>query len=305
MSGQDYDDLRGFDLSRLDLDHIELDIDRPPSPVWRWVVGFLLAGIAAAVAMAGSRISLSNAGASFGLSLAAVVVGIGLGRWLWNAALARAASINPADIAEEPKGPASALTRWVTFLFGAGGAVTVVALARNGTLEQWFGPGALFGAAAIAIVSGIILGRWLMMQGEAARHERENEFLFDDEREPIELPPWFKWVSLAGIVVIGGGVALWSALGLGEEQVASLGGLGFACGIAAAIWLARRFDELEAQKSPVRARPRERRGQPLREQLTPPPQPEPLQQLLPEDSQSVRNIRHLPVGKSRWDGPQR
>ncbi|MEZ0313716.1 MAG: hypothetical protein ACAI38_18260 [Myxococcota bacterium] len=290
MAGQDYDDLRGFDLSRLDLDHIELDIERPPNPAWRWAFGLLLIALAVVIAASGSRISLSNGAASFVLSLAAVIVGISLGRWLWNIALARAAMADPADIAPEPKGPASLLTRWVTFLLGAGGAVGVVVLSRNGTLEQWFGPGALFGAAAFAIVSGIILGRWLMMQAEAAKAEELIDF--DDDGAPIELPPWFKWVTLTVIVCVGVGLLLYSVVG-GEAVAggAGMGGLGFACGIAAAIWVARRFDEIEdSKKKPVRAMPERRGGRPA-----------PVT-LLPEASE--RNVRHLPVGRSSWEGPR-
>ncbi len=290
MAGQDYDDLRGFDLSRLDLEHIELDIERPPNPAWRWVFGLVLVALAVIIAASGSRISLSNGVASFVLSLAAVIVGITLGRWLWAIALARAAMADPVDIAPEPRGPASLLTRWVTFLLGAGGAVSVVVLSRNGTLEQWFGPGALFGAAAFAIVSGIILGRWLMMQAEAAKAEELIDF--DDDGKPIELPPWFKWVTLGGIVAVATGLVIYSSVG-GEAVAggAGMGGLGFACGIAAAIWVARRFDELEnSKKKPVRAMPERRGGR--HAPVT----------LLPEGSE--RHVRHLPVGRSSWDAPQ-
>ena len=62
---------------------------------------------------------------------------------------------------------------------------------------------------------------------------------------------------------------------------------------APAIWVARRFDELEnSKKKPVRAMP-ERRGA---------VRPAPVTPLLPEGSE--RNVRHLPVGRSSWEGPR-
>lgn len=283
--------MRGFNLSRLDLEHIELDIERPPSPLWRWAIGLTLAAVAITVAVVGSRISLSNGAASFVLSLAAVIIGISLGRWLWNLAVERAAKADPAEVAPEPKGPASLLTRWVTLLLGGGGAVGTVILSRNGTLDMCFGPGALFAAGFVAIISGIILGRWLMMQAEAA--EAEKLIDFDDDGKPIELPPWFKWVTLGTLVTVGGGIVIYSTIG-GDALSgnAGLGGLGFACGIGAAIWVARRFEELEAKSKPSSTRP-----VPNRRGIRPTPVA-----LLPEGSE--RNVRTLPVGRSSWKPPR-
>jgi hypothetical protein len=276
----DYDDLRGFDLSRLELDHIELDSDKPPSPAWRWVVGLSLLGMAVGIYLLGQN-SAANGGLSFILSIGAVVLGLTIGRWLWMVALDRAAQLDAIEIPEEPVGPPSALARWLTLLVGGGSAVAIVVLVRNGQLQAWFGEGALFAAAAVSIVVGIVLGRWLMLQGEAARYAAANNPDEDNERIQINVPPWFKWVTLAGIIVVAGGVVIWS--NLDSETSTTLAGVGFACGIAAAVWVAKRFDEVEGKD-------REAREERKR-----------LRALNPNsDSVSARNVRHLPVGKSNW-----
>ena len=272
----DYDDLRGFDLSRLDLEHIELDNERPVNPLWRWVGGVLLLASVVVLATLGTKVD--NSALSFFLSLTAIIVGLSIGRWLWSIAEARAAKADIAPVEPESREPASPLVRWTMFLIGAGSATTVIVLVRNGTLQQWFGEGALFAAAASAIGIGILLGRWLMLQGEAARAARANE---DDTPIQINLPPWFKWVTLGGIILVGGIVLVMSSVDFGGGG-AGLGGIGFACGIAAAIWIARRFDEVEANaKSARRTNARAALGDP-----------------------DPRTIRALPTGRSRWEPPR-
>ena len=59
------------------------------------------------------------------------------------------------------------------------------------------------------------------------------------------LPSWFKWVNLT-LLVIGAAVVLLSDLFFNSRQAEGyLSALGFILGIGGAIWLARRFDELE------------------------------------------------------------
>ncbi|HET6343280.1 MAG TPA: hypothetical protein VFH51_00050, partial [Myxococcota bacterium] len=68
--------------------------------------------------------------------------------------------------------------------------------------------------------------------------------------KPLVLPPWFKWANLA-LLVAGGLFATFGhgLLGGADGQTAgfSLAGVGFAVGILGAIWIARRFDELEVK----------------------------------------------------------
>lgn len=271
----DYDDLRGFDLSRLDLDHIELENERPPNPLWRWVQGAGLLALTIVIATFGSKVD--SAGLSFVLSLGAVVTGLLFGRWFWQVMLERAAKADVTPAEPESNEPASPLVRWSMFLLGSAGAITVIVLVRNGTLQQWFGEGALFAAAASAIGIGIVLGRWLMLQGEAARAARADE---DDEPIQITLPPWFKWVTLAGIVGVAALVLVFSNVDMGQGG-ATLSGVGFAVGIAAAIWIARRFDDIEKN---AMERRRSARSTP--------------------NEQNSRNVRQLPAGRSRWEPPR-
>ena len=80
------------------------------------------------------------------------------------------------------------------------------------------------------------------MQAEASAKK------VDNNRPPIRLPPWFKWVTLAALVLIGlfALVAPWVVDDAADQSMQfGLGGVGFAVGVAAAIWLARRFDETE------------------------------------------------------------
>ena len=61
------------------------------------------------------------------------------------------------------------------------------------------------------------------------------------------LPPWVKWLNLA-VLVIGAGVVLLSDLFFNSQQAEGyLSAIGFVLGIGGAIWLARRFDELETR----------------------------------------------------------
>jgi hypothetical protein len=252
MAGNDYDDLRGFDLSKLDLEEIELDIERPPSPVWRWLAGVTLLGLITAAVVYGDQLrAASNNGWTFGLSIGAIVLGITFGRWIWAAAVARAERAEAEPVVEEPEGPPSAGARWFTFLLAAGSAGTLVTLVQTGTLSAWFGDQAIFVSGAGAIFIGIVFSRWLTMQGEAARAARQTE----EEEPPIELPPWFKWVTFAGIVALAGFVALSNLNNAGDFDF-SIGGLGFAVGLFAAIWLARRFEELEQKGREERRSPR-------------------------------------------------
>lgn len=248
----DFDDLRGFDLSKLELDAIELDIERPPNPLWRWLAGLTLLGLIGAAIVYGERLrAMSEGGWGFGLSLLAIIIGIAFGRWVWSAAMARAAEDAHDQEPPEPEGPPSAGLRWFTFLLGAGGAVTLVVAVRSGTLTAWFGDQAIFVSGTGALFIGVVLSRWLTMQAEAANARDQEE----PDDAPIELPPWFKWVSFT--VIVGAAIVLFVAnlMSAGAFDF-SLGGAGFIVGLAAAIWLARRFDDLERKAREARRSPR-------------------------------------------------
>ena len=250
--GPDFDDLRGIDLSRLDLDHIELEIDEPPSQAGRWLALFLVLTSGGALIWLPTTDWYQAMGQThwvfFALCSVAVIVGIAGGRTLWDwvqdAAAryaARASTRRPTS--GEPEGPPSAVTRWLLLLFALGGAGFVL----FGLPRMGYAPGGpldalWFGAAIVAVVVGLILGRWLLMQAAAAPPS--------PRREPIRVPPWFKWVTLTALLAAGL-VALVAPSLLGGSEGESLrftlGGVGFGVGVLGAIWIARRFDETETR----------------------------------------------------------
>ncbi|OGR08105.1 MAG: hypothetical protein A2341_20665 [Deltaproteobacteria bacterium RIFOXYB12_FULL_58_9] len=240
-----FDDLGGVDLSKLDLDHIELDIDRPRSPWWRWVALVALLGMGGFIIWFPQSATYQSFGYSSGVfflvCVLATVVGVAGGRWLW--AWVRDATVRYVERPVQEERPPSALGRWLTLAFVVLGIVIIVFwLPSSGLISGSAVSGVVFGAAAIAIVVGISLGRWLLLQAEASAKK------VDNNRPPIRLPPWFKWVTLAALVLIGlfALVAPWVVDDAADQSMQfGLGGVGFAVGVAAAIWLARRFDETE------------------------------------------------------------
>jgi hypothetical protein len=110
---------------------------------------------------------------------------------------------------------------------------------------QWQGSGyssSWFVAVGLALLTGILGGRWLMMQAEAARDRSVLK-----PAEPFVAPTWLRWVTL-GLLVAGGLFATFGHHLLGAENSNgnfSMAGTGFAVGLFGAIWMARRFDELE------------------------------------------------------------
>ena len=248
---QDFDDLYGVDLSKLELDHIELDEDRPSHPFWRWLALLALLGLGALVLWFPSSSYYAAHGHSswlfFTICGAAAVVGIAVGRWLWTwvQELATTWARRPlAPKPEEPPRPPSALRRWLTLLVVIGGiAAILVGLPASGAMDS---PGAVSGvwflAAIGAIVVGVLGGRWLLMQAQAHAEKQ------GAPRAPIRWPPWFKWVTLFVLVAVGVGAILAPLFvggQVGESLEFTLGGVGLAVGIVGAIWLARRFEEAE------------------------------------------------------------
>lgn len=100
---------------------------------------------------------------------------------------------------------------------------------------------AWFVAVVAAMSCGILVGRFILAQAAASPLARE--------LEPFSPPTWLRWVSLgllvAGATVTNFGAQWFNLAGYGSEF--PLAGLGLVTGIGGAIWLARRFDELEAK----------------------------------------------------------
>ncbi|MEL6759927.1 MAG: hypothetical protein AAFP04_05945 [Myxococcota bacterium] len=253
MSSDDFKDmdLRGFDLDALDLEHIEFEDDDSPSPLSRWLVGILL--LMSTVAMIwfpSSSLYPAQRGSplSFAFTLGGVVVGLLSGRFLWNLLREmRARAPEERSLPVAPRGPAPAWVRMLTLAIVVAGAVSIIYATQSGAVgasgEAWFV------SALGAIVVGIAMGRWLTMQAEVAKPRAA-------AAAPVQVPPWFKWVTLAVLVIGGLAVAFGPNLFPGNETLqVTLGGGGFVLGIAAAIWLARRFEE-EEQRLKRRQRPR-------------------------------------------------
>lgn len=130
----------------------------------------------------------------------------------------------------------------------AGGIVTLAAcvafvLPRE---PEWAGntySTAWFFAVMAAMSCGVLVGRFILAQAAASPLTRE--------LKPFTPPPWFRWVSLA-LLVAGGlitsfGAQWFNLAGGGVGGEFPLAGLGLVTGIGGAIWMARRFDELETK----------------------------------------------------------
>ena len=264
---QDYDDLKGLDLSKLDLDDIELD-EEGPSLFLRLLALVLLVGLGGFLLWfptSDTYLAMGQTSWVFFLMCGvAIVVGIGVGRWLWAWVLDAAARYaarrarEERRIAKEPPKPPSAFRRWATLVLvlGAGGGI-LFGVPAYGIIQGTEQAGSLwFGVAIIAIVVGFVAGRWLLMQAETAMKARP-------KGPPIQLPGWFKWVTL--VVLVGAGVfaLVYPAMSGGGEVDStirfSLGMVGLVVGVVGAIWLTRRFDESEAK---IRARVERARARP-------------------------------------------
>ena len=261
----DYDDLRGIDLSKLDLDDIELEQDRP-SGVWRFLALLLLLGLGGFLLWFPNSDMYQSMGQThwvfFLLCGVSIVVGIGVGRWLWAWAQDAAARYAARRAREAPKTlappkPASALTRWITLILVlAGGGGILYGLPAYGLLQGELLSSFWFLAAIVAIVVGFLAGRWLLMQAEVAAKARVVR------PTPIRLPAWFKWVTL--VVLLGAGIAALVLPGIMNDDSDNtirfgLGTVGLVVGVVGAIWMTRRFDEAEAK---IRARALAARSRP-------------------------------------------
>ena len=240
--------LRSLDLQRLNLDHIELD-DAPVDAgngAPRWV---LAAGLWGLVFWLPSTNYYQLYGQGFwivGLAIAAVAaVGLGGAQQLLN--LLAKVTGQPTSAIRRFSWPkmhiAPGVLRWILLVGGLGlGGVMLFAMPRE---AEWQGHGysvRWFVGVGVAITAGILLGRWLIMQADHKAPRRQ-------PRAPVALPPWVKWLTLSVLVAAGLFASFGGRLLSGDPDSNSfaLGGVGFLVGILGSIWLARRFDEVEAQ----------------------------------------------------------
>lgn len=237
-------DFKGIDLADIDL---EMD-DRAPrtkrekSSINRPLRAFLLLlGIALVMWLPSThfyKTSNYSTALFFGVCVFGLVITFAGGRFMWawmeEAAERWAAEASPSS----PKPPRviQPLERWLTLLAALGlGAITLFAFPESTSYSDgsWMFK-ALGGATAAALG-----GRWLFIQ--AGRQTTK------PSRGLPRLPSWFKWVNLT-LLVIGAAVVLLSDLFFNSRQAEGyLSALGFILGIGGAIWLARRFDELETR----------------------------------------------------------
>ncbi len=250
---QSQDDEPSFgDLSALDLEALDLEGfgEEAQAPLWRtlYPVALLLVGglVLWVPTTEWFQLQGQNSLLFFVLCGGGIVDGILLGRVILRWAEAAGAR-REAERPTRERTPPSPLWRWLTLLVALCGGAAIVfgvpasAYYSNGDAyhSTWF-----LGAGG-ALVVGVLLGRWLLMQANAAPVAAR-------PREPIKLPPWFKWVTLGALVVVGSGVLIANVFYATPDASGpfefTVGAVGFAVGLAGAIWLARRFDELERRE---------------------------------------------------------
>jgi hypothetical protein len=240
--------LRGLDLQHLDLNHIDIEAEERANRRGNgWRLAGLLVSVAAMLWLPTTNFYQLHSEATwlfFGLFATAAALFASVARWVWERAQATAdryADAPPLKAPSVPKlSPGAARTLMLLGALILGGVV-LFALPRD---AEWQGNGYSlnwFLGVGGAITAGILLGRWLIAQAAARPAPRK--------LEPIVLPPWFKWANLA-MLVAGGLFATFGhgLLGGGDATPGfSHAGVGFAVGILGAIWIARRFDELETK----------------------------------------------------------
>jgi hypothetical protein len=146
-------------------------------------------------------------------------------------------------LARMPPRPLIAPVRLMLLSIVALGALLVLLLPRD---VQWQGQGysgAWFVASLAACATGILVGRFIIAHASMARPARERPVA------PIQWPSWMRWATGAAILAGGAVILTLHALTVPGDHSNEFGlaGASLSLGIGAAIWLARRFDELEAK----------------------------------------------------------
>lgn len=245
--GPTLDDYQALNLQDLDLEQLNLEPEDSFSP-GRWLILIsLLALVVFLVWFPNSdayRMSPHGQTYFFLVSALAVIVGIFGGRWLWSW-LEESAERYAQRAAHTPTRPPrviSATERWLTLLGALAGLITVAIFSgdHNGLPGQG-SSGNWWLISLGAILSACLGGRWLFIQ--ANRPHKTTV-----EAPPRELPKWFKWFTLSiliagalfaliGSTLLGGGPSIFDS--------STFGAVGLIVGTFGAIWMAKRFDELE------------------------------------------------------------
>ena len=232
-------DLRGIDLSRID--QSDLEPEHEAGRIGYWLMGALLVGTGFGLAWLQQseyyRITGKGTMLFFALCALACGLGVALGRWLWIGAQSVAARTPPRTPEPWPDEPPPTWIRRLMLVGMVGAGAAIVWLAKSNLVSE---PLRIV-LAIVGLGIALMFSRWIIMSAQAAERDPE-------QRPPIKLPPWFKWVSLAGLVglglIAGLGDLIFPNRGSGPERF-GLAGVGLFVGVFGAIWLAKRLDETE------------------------------------------------------------
>ena len=250
--GPQFEDYRDLDFQHLELDHLDLEPESESESslaVGRWFILFTLIALVGFVIWFPNsnfyRMSPNGQTYFFVVSGLALLLGLVGGRWLW--AWLEESALRYAEKAEKqearPPRVISATERWLTLLAALGALIAVALLGNDqtgipgqGASENWW----LISLGAL--ISASLGGRWLFIQANRPRKETPDS-------PPVELPNWFKWVTFS--LLVGGGffAVFGSTLMGGGPSIfdsSTFGAVGLVVGTLGAIWLSKRFDELEA-----------------------------------------------------------
>lgn len=242
------DDLTGVDLSKIRVSEFDLDPDESTGTIGRWFWLVVTVGLGIGLIwFPQSEFYLAigkNHGFLFGLIAVAAFVGLVGFRVLWGwleDMAANAAKRRARENVLEIEKPVPGWQRGLLLLVALAGMIGILIwLPQSGWLQGDSFSWVWYVVVVAAIIVGLLLGQWLMLQAKA--------YVPTEPMVRVKLPPWFRWVSLAvlllGVVILI--VFQLSNLAETSEPVRfTLTALGLVVGIGVAIWVARRFDEAE------------------------------------------------------------
>ena len=231
-----------FDLEGLDLEFLEEFETQPkhpkPSRAMRWTTLLLL--LSSIIGLYFLARSSLNRGPTqtplmfFILSLSAFGLTFLGGRWLW-AWVEESAKDAPQNAQNKPPRIIGPVERWVTLLATVGGIVGLLIWMPS---NQNLGSGNWLLTTLAGIVVAVLGGRWLILHAQRPAKNIE-------EIKPFAFPLWLKWVNLVILVVLVILMAFASLIFGGAIPESTLTVLGLFIGVYGAVWLSRRFEELE------------------------------------------------------------